>query len=355
MLSLQLITAAVLAHLVIAAPTVSVNLAPGDSATTVLATVTNTGSEDISLLKWGSILSDLPIKQFDLHDVDSGNATIFSGMIGVYYDMSLAKEDAWQFLPAGASATSEIDFAGTHMLNAPGDYLAITDNVFEYVEGKWAGQTAAGVLPYAANTTITISDDGVAASKAKFAAKELEKRVKVEGCPDAGRKQTLINAYGRAHSLATNAANTAKTGTGTIFNKWFKSNSRDDRNRVGTMFDNIGVTTNVGEPAKFSTSCQGDCRPGVVAYAAIATSNGQIVGGTVHMCDPFWTFPLNTPGCPGGNGQADVLVHEVSHLYGTQDTVYGVDGSLALPHDQMMNNADNYRYYARNRLIQANG
>ena len=69
------------------------------------------------------------------------------------------------------------------------------------------------------------------------------------------------------------------------------------------------------------------------------------------MCDPFWTFPLNTPECPGGNGQADVLVHEVSHLYGTLDTVYGVDGSLALNHDQAMHNADNYRYYARSELF----
>ncbi|KAL1716033.1 Deuterolysin metalloprotease family-domain-containing protein [Schizophyllum commune] len=344
---ISVLAVALLARLAIAAPSVSVNLAPGDSATTVIATVTNTGNEDVSLLKWGSILSDLPIKQFDLHDVESGNATTFGGMIGVFYDMSLADENAWQFLPAGASATSEIDFAGTHLLDAPGDYLAITDNVFEYVEGQWDGQTPSGVLPYTANATITISNEGVAASKAKFAAKELEKRVKVEGCPDAGRKQTLINAYGRAHSLATNAANVAKTGTGTIFNKWFKSNSQADRNTVGAMFDNIGVTTNVGEPAKFSTNCQGSCSAGVVAYAAIAMSNGQIVGGTVYMCDPFWTFPLNTPECPGGNGQADVLVHEVSHLYGTLDTVYGVDGSLALNHDQAMHNADNYRYYAR--------
>ena len=88
-------------------------------------------------------------------------------MIGVFYDMSLADENAWQFLPAGASATSEIDFAGTHLLDAPGDYLAITDNVFEYVEGQWDGQTPSGVLPYTANATITISNEGVAASKAK--------------------------------------------------------------------------------------------------------------------------------------------------------------------------------------------
>ena len=137
-------------------------------------------------------------------------------MTGVLYDLSRVTADAWQFLPAGQSTTKSIDFAGTHKLDAPGDYLAITDNVFEYVEGQWAGQTPSGVLPYTANATITISDEGVAASKAKFAAKELEKRVKVEGCPDAGRKQTLINAYGRAHSLATNAANVAKTGTGTM-------------------------------------------------------------------------------------------------------------------------------------------
>ena len=88
--------------------------------------------------------------------------------------------------------------------------------------------------------------------------------------------------------------------------------------------------------------------PSVVAYAAIAqTGDGTIVGGTVYMCAPFWTFPLDTPECPGGNGQADVLVHEVSHLFGKLDTAYGVDPALALGHDQAMQNADNFRYYAR--------
>ncbi|KAL1716091.1 hypothetical protein EV715DRAFT_293542 [Schizophyllum commune] len=309
---LSFLTLAVLARFAIATPSVSVSLAPGDSATSVVATVTNTGSEDVSLLKWGSILSDLSIKQFDLYDVDSG----------------------------------------THKLDAPGDYLAITDNVFEYVEGEWDGQTApASVLPYFANATITVSDEGVKASKAKFAARavEMSKRVKVEGCDDAGQKDTLTKAYNRAHELSSNAANVAKTGTGDIFNKWFKSNSQDDRNTVGGVFDNIAATQVIEDPSTFSTNCQGDCSEGVVAYAAIAqTGDGTIVGGTVYMCAPFWTFPLDTPECPGGNGQADVLVHEVSHLFGKLDTAYGVDPALALGHDQAMQNADNFRYYARN-------
>lgn len=344
---LSLLTLATLARFALAAPSVSIALAPGESTTSLLATIKNTGSEDVSLLKWGSILSDLSVKQFDIYDVDSGNATIFAGMTGVLYDLTLVTADAWQFLAAGAEISKEIDFSATHMLSEAGDYLAITDNVFEYVEGEWAGQSASGVLPYFANATVTVSDEGVAASKAKFTQREVEKRVKIEGCTDATRRSTLTAAYGRAHEIATNAANVAKTGTGDIFNKWFKSNSQADRNAVGGVFDNIATTTNVGEPAKFATNCQGDCSAGVVAYAAIATSNGQIVGGTVYMCDPFWTFPLNTPECPGGNGQADVLVHEVSHLYGKLDTAYGVDPALALGHDQAMMNADNYRYYAR--------
>ncbi|KAL1667211.1 hypothetical protein GGF50DRAFT_98296 [Schizophyllum commune] len=349
---LSFLTLAVLARFAIATPSVSVSLAPGDSATSVVATVTNTGSEDVSLLKWGSILSDLSIKQFDLYDVDSGNSTLFNGMTGVLYDLSRVTADAWQFLPAGQSTTKSIDFAGTHKLDAPGDYLAITDNVFEYVEGEWDGQTApASVLPYFANATITVSDEGVKASKAKFAARavEMSKRVKVEGCDDAGQKDTLTKAYNRAHELSSNAANVAKTGTGEIFNKWFKSNSQDDRNTVGGVFDNIAATQVIEDPSTFSTNCQGDCSEGVVAYAAIAQSgDGTIVGGTVYMCAPFWTFPLDTPECPGGNGQADVLVHEVSHLFGKLDTAYGVDPALALGHDQAMQNADNFRYYARN-------
>ncbi|KAL1747347.1 hypothetical protein HDZ31DRAFT_61404 [Schizophyllum fasciatum] len=346
---LSFLTLAVLARFAIATPTVSVSLAPGDSATSVIATVTNTGNEDVSLLKWGSILSDLSMKQFDLYDVDSGNSTVFDGITGVLYDLSRVNADAWQFLPAGESTSKEIDFAATHKLTAPGDYLAITNNAFEYVPGRWAGQTSASVLPYFANATVTVSDEGVRASKAKFAARAVEKRVKVEGCEDAAQRDTLTKAYARAHELSSNAANTARTGTGDIFNKWFKSNSQDDRNTVAGVFDNIAATQTIEDPSTFSTNCQGDCDEGVVAYAAIAqTGDGQIVGGTIYMCAPFWTFPLDTPECPGGNGQADVLVHETSHLFGKLDTAYGVDPALGLGHDQAMQNADNFRYYARN-------
>ena len=87
---LSFLTLAVLARFAIATPSVSVSLAPGDSATSVVATVTNTGSEDVSLLKWGSILSDLSWTITQLGRLDE--ARIMQEKVLKHWDKTLGKE-----------------------------------------------------------------------------------------------------------------------------------------------------------------------------------------------------------------------------------------------------------------------
>jgi hypothetical protein len=56
--------------------------------------------------------------------------------------------------------------------------------------------------------------------------------------------------------------------------------------------------------------------------------------------------PELTSDCDGYD-QGAVMLHEMTHLYGTQDLGYGVQAVQALSASDAANNADTYRYYAQ--------
>ncbi|TFK95254.1 hypothetical protein BDV98DRAFT_578033 [Pterulicium gracile] len=100
----------------------------------------------------------------------------------------------------------------------------------------------------------------------------------------------------------------------------------------------------------------GLCGPqsGVIAYAIIVTSGGNIVGSDIFTCDSFFNNyrPTAQAICPSSVdnlpwSQGGIMLHELSHATaGTTDVAYGCNTNRNLQHNDKFRNADNYQCLA---------
>jgi deuterolysin len=138
-------------------------------------------------------------------------------------------------------------------------------------------------------------------------------------------------------------ATAAYTAAGTAayyFTTWFKATSQETK--VRSIYNSVkGVQTT--SPTISCTDTYGDCSDGSALLYTIPSAN------YIVPCpnNGFWGFPEYASTCADDDyDRAGSILHEVTHLYGTDDYAYGQAAAKQLSATQASANADSYEIYA---------
>ncbi|KAI1434759.1 neutral protease 2-like protein [Xylaria sp. CBS 124048] len=300
----------------------------------VKATITNSGSEDLKLLKTGSILDSAPVEKVR---VFQGNNKL--DFQGVRLRISTAgfDEEAFQTIPAGQNIVVSFDAAQLHDISTSGEYDFVAKGMLSYAA---IGSTdITGAIPYSSNT-LTAKVDGPEAAKARV--EFLNKRTYVQSDCSGSAGTVTRNALSNCRSLASAASSAARTNTDKLV-EYFRSTSA--ASQVSQIFSRIASecgSTSSGASDTYCTDVLGACSSSVLAYTLPSAD-------IIAYCPLFYSdLPSLTDTCHAQD-QATTILHETTHLTSvgsTEDWAYGYDASIRLSSSEAVNNADSYALFA---------
>lgn len=298
---------------------------------TFKATVYNPTSEDIRIIKYGSILDELPTRSFKA--TKDGKDVTFAGL---RVTPNLKSEEAFVTIPAGGSLSAE------HKVGDVYDF--VTAGV-----GKYTFEPLA-TFQFSDNPTdlLTVPTASIELDVTQVDAKA-SAQLTYPSCSDGNRLNIITAALSEARALAGGAAtNIRQEPNSSRYGAYFGNSNRDD---VWYTYDRIaGDLASSGTRTLYCTDNHGICNQGIIAYTYLLLSDGNIVGSDIFTCDLFFQYPETHSGiCNQGNirdTRGGIIVHELSHAVALTTDVYGCDAARGLPDDQKKNNADNYACFS---------
>lgn len=244
-------------------------------------------------------------------------------------------------LAAGETLEDEFDIAATSDLSHGGPVVLRSSGLVPLVnEGA-----VSGYLPYHSND-LKIDVDAEKAARVNKAVKPLSRRTQ-ESCSNTSRKSALDKALRNAASLATAAANAARSGSSSKFAEYFATTSSSTRQLVAARLQAVAKeaqSTTSGGTKYYCTDVLGYCETNVLAY----TLPSQNI---IANCDIYYSeLPALASSCHAQD-QATTSLHEFTHapaVYspGTDDLGYGYSAATSLSTSDAVNNADSYALYA---------
>jgi len=333
-----------LAGTALAACPLSVEIAGTDSHIAQVA-VTNTGSETITFFKGNTVLSPHATKDLIVADTD-GKALPFEG-IYVHYKRAGIASDMFHTLAPGQTVTTSVNAAKTYNLAGINEAQVTAIQGFKYVTGSVAPSSLkdAAFCESVSSGTVTVTpdqskvaDDLVSKRDASITSRISKRAVTYNSC-SASQTSLLKTSVADAISLATAAYTAAGTGAD-YFTTWFKSTAQESK--VRTIYQDVkGVQTT--SPKIYCTDKYGDCADGSALLYTVPSDN------TIVPCpnNGFWGFPEYASTCADDDyDKAGSILHEMTHLYGTDDYAYGPTAAKQLSAAQAAANADTYEMYA---------
>lgn len=208
---------ALLVRLAAAAHSIDFQLTQGKSPLDVIASVTNSGDSDISVMKLSPILSTIPVKHFRVFDgqgenihyyhfaiysVPGGSELSFRGL-SAFFDLEGAGADAWESIAAGQTVNRSIDLSASHEFKSAGKYTLWANGQFQVLGSSYSAKAlqSQSLVPYSRNMTILLTDGDVVESTER---KLFQKRVSVGAC-DSGQAGIIRDDFAGAKRLATRA------------------------------------------------------------------------------------------------------------------------------------------------------
>ncbi|KAF7897793.1 uncharacterized protein EAF01_008759 [Botrytis porri] len=305
--------------------------------------ITNTGAETLTLFKGNTVLSEHAT--LDVTAATADKDLEFKGAFVNYKRTGLAA-DMFQTLQPGETVTTSLNVAKTYNLEGLDTVDITAIQGFRYVIGERApsalSQTTLCDAVISNTVTITPDQSKVASDLVSrdepFHSRIAKRAVTFSGC-SAARTSSLQTTVADAITLATNAYTAAGTGAD-YFTTWFKSISEESAVRaIYTDVKNVQTTS----PTISCTDTNGGCSDGSALLYTIPSAN------VIVPCpnNGYWGFPEYSPTCSNFDyDRAGSLLHEMTHLYGTQDYAYGPAAAKALSAAHAANNADTYEMYA---------
>lgn len=288
------------------------------------STVTNTGAEAVKVLKYGTILDDLPTRSFKV--TKDGQDVEFKG-VKMTIDLN---DDAYTVIQPGQTITTVHDVA----------------QLFDF---ESAG---AGKFSFEALTLFPMADES-ALTKVQAAAPSVEVEVtedvatrqivkrSTNVCTSSSQKSYIDAAYAEGRQLASVSVSYINSrGAGdALFRSYWGTNSASTVNSVFSRVASGGSSTlNCNDPF-------GVCDGNVIAYTLTSTGN-------IYFCSIFYSEVANTNLCRGTsvasrNVRGGTVLHELTHATsGTDDVIYGCASDQGLSNSQKINNADNYNCFS---------
>ncbi|KAI0526392.1 Deuterolysin metalloprotease family-domain-containing protein [Xylaria bambusicola] len=340
----HILPVAALAGAAMAACPLSVELT-GATGHVAQVAVTNTANEAITVFKGNTVLLDHATKDFVVSDA-SGKALPFEGSFVKYRKTGIASK-MFQTIQPGETVNTEVNTATTYRLAGVAAAKINALQGFHYVTGSTA-PTSLKETKYCeatSNTMTIIPDQSKVAEEHLLARAEpvvnsrIQKRsVKYSSC-SSSQTSSLQTSVNDAISMSRAAATAAGTSAA-YFTTWFKSTSV--ASKVKSIYTDItGVQTT--SPTISCTDTYRGCTDGSALLYTVPSAN------VVVPCpnNGYWDFPELASNCADDDyDKGGSILHEFSHLYGTDDYAYGQAAAKQLSASQAAANADTYEIYA---------
>ncbi|CAJ2511881.1 Uu.00g075060.m01.CDS01 [Anthostomella pinea] len=305
--------------------------------------LTNTGSEAITVFKGNTVLDAHATKDLLVSDA-AGNPLPFKGMY-VNYKKAGLTADLFQTLQPGETVTASVNAAKTYDLEGVDSAQVTAIQGFRYVVGTEAPTKVSDLTScddVMSKEATIVPDQSTAASDAivkredQFNSRIKKRAITYSGCTTS-EESTLKTSFSDAVSMSTKAK-TAAASSADYYTTWFKSTSV--ASTVEKIYGDVaGVQTTA--PTVSCTDTSNDCSSDVIAYTL--PSANRIV-----PCDAFWDLDIQlATQCSGDDYDwAGSMLHESTHLFGTDDYAYGPTAAQALSAAKASENADTYEMYA---------
>ncbi|KAL0959655.1 hypothetical protein HGRIS_011355 [Hohenbuehelia grisea] len=306
----------------------------------IAAEVTNTGSEDLKLLKDGTILDGSGYTRA-FFVIQDGQDVPFAGL-NAQISLSGANADAFMVIPRGQSVIVNHKTIGSSF-----DFHSMGDGNFSFAPAidfqiitRSHSETTMERLTLRDSEFNTVHIV-VRHTSTSHGGHSIAKRAGITH-PDPSKQTFIETSYKEAKILAYLAiafSNDALAGPS--FYTYFK-----DNNRTVLKETYLGIRDETGGVPEISyADPHHKCFPGVISYTDYSTKN-------IHVCPPFFQEPATHELCNGTSLDVTLtrsgrLFRELIHVARpTLDVVSGCLLSRQLPAEASLLNADNYACYA---------
>ncbi|KAK0441457.1 Metalloprotease [Desarmillaria tabescens] len=303
------------------------------------ATVANTGSESLKILKYGTILDDiLPTRSFTI--TKDGETVPFTG-IKLTVSLQNIDDSAFAVISPGESVAVEhelstlFDFASA----GPGTFTFTPVTTFQMV-GAEAGFINAVSLDKVSVTSSSV-EVHVSGDLAKRDLPVLDARA-VDICTSTSQRSFIDASYTEAKSLASIASSyIATNGANSLYTAYYGATSTST---IRGVFNNVASESSSSRTLSCTDTFRA-CSSGVIAYTVISTTN-------VYFCSLFFSEVPSANLCRGTsvasrNVRGGTTLHELTHATsGTDDVIYGCANDQALSDANQRRNADNYNCFS---------
>ncbi|KAI8941491.1 hypothetical protein NX059_002708 [Plenodomus lindquistii] len=308
--------------------------------------VTNTGNDTLQVFKGNTVFKAHATKDLLVADA-AGKALPFDGVYVNYKKTGLSPE-SFQKIAAGETVTVAVNAAKSYKLKGVDKAKVAAVQAFRYATGEEAPTTFQDLSLCADQTTdsIEVTPDQSVVAEQHISHKRsepfnsrIQKRAITYSSCSTSQTSALKTSVSNAISMAGAASTAAGTGAA-YFTTWFKSTSV--KSKVQTIYNDVkGVQTT--SPKISCTDTYSDCTDGSALLYTVPSAN------VIVPCpnNGFWDFPELAPQCANDDyDRAGAILHEMTHLYGTDDYGYGYVAAQKLSATQAAANADTYEMYA---------
>jgi len=306
--------------------------------------VTNTGAESIQVFKGNTVLSDHATKDLVVADADD-NELPFEGIYINYKKTGLSAE-SFQTLAPGETVTTSVNAAESYKLAGISTAKITAVQAFKYVVGSappTSLQDAKFCSAVSSDTVAITPDQSKVAidhiSKRTLFNSRIQKRAITYHSCSTSQTSSLKTSVSDAISMSA-AAYTAAGSAADYFTVWFKSTAQETKVRsIYNSVKNVQTTS----PSIYCTDLYGDCTDGQALLYTVPSDN------VIVPCpnNGYWAFPEYASTCADDDyDKAGSILHEMTHLYGTDDYAYGPTAAKQLSASQAAANADTYEMYA---------
>ncbi|KAK0430154.1 Metalloprotease [Desarmillaria tabescens] len=304
------------------------------------ATVANTGSESVKILKYGTILDDmLPTQSFTV--TKDGDTVNFTG-IKISVSLKGTNDSVFAVIPPGQSVTAE------HNLSALFDFASAGPGTFTFtpMTSFYITSPEARVTDAASLDKVSISSSSVDVNISGDLTKRdlfpvLNTRA-VDICTNSSKAHIIDASYTGSKALASAASSyIAANGTNSLYNSYFGTSPTSTVRAVFDRVANESSNTRTMDCTDPISACQ---TQGIAAYTALLIGN-------IFFCNLFFTLASTPRLCSGtvdGTYTTDgLMLHELTHATSaTIDVTYGCAKDRALLPVEQAVNADNYNCFA---------
>jgi len=309
----------------------------------VVASVTNTGAEDVTIVNYGTLLDNRPTQSFTV--TKNGAAVPFTGL-KLMLSMEDLDESAYTTIKAGETVSVEHDVASLYDFEGAGvgafDFKPLVN--LPIVVNKVSGGRPE-LTPYTFVDVPTASTSVSAdVARRSLPGTEKAKRATVS-CSNSSQASYISAAYSESKSLASIAASyTSANGSSSLFTSYWKTNSPST---IASRFSAV-ASENTSARTLNCSDPYGVCTGGVIAYTLISGNR------PIYFCSIFYNEVSTGNLCTGTsvasrNIRGGTVLHESTHAISsisTTDVGYGCSYDQGLSASNQLNNADNYNCYA---------